>query len=190
MPSRWFVLLLLSSLAFSQTSTSRPPQQPAAAAKAAAPQQAVVPANPAPAAQAAPPAPTLAPPKVEEVAPNTPVITITGLCDKPAPGTGETLAECKTEVTRADFEKIVNALGGQVPPQARQQVGMQYARLLIMEKLARDRNLLNDPRTQQLIHLARLQAIAQALQRNLQEEASHSTSQEVEQYYKDHPEFW
>lgn len=184
---RLLVLVLLSSLALGQTSTSKPQPPPQ---KAPAPQAQPAPAPSVPSA----PRPSLelrpAAPRPEDVAPNVSVITIPGLCDKPTPGKGEVLAECKTEVTRAEFEKVADAIAPQLPPGAKRQLAVAYARLLTIEKVARDRNLLNEPRTLELIRLARLQALAQALQRRFQEEAAKTTPQEIEEYYRAHPELW
>src|SRR5581483_4552551 len=47
-----------------------------------------------------------------KVAPEAPVITIQGFCDK-----SKAAADCKTVITRAEFEKIVNALQPNMPKQ-------------------------------------------------------------------------
>ena len=50
------------------------------------------------------------------VAPGTPVITIAGLCDKPS---ASKAADCKTVVTRAEFEQLVNTVAPTIAPPAR-----------------------------------------------------------------------
>ncbi len=186
---RLLVVAMLSSLALAQTSSSPAQGQKPSASPAQPSAQQPAPAAVRPTLQSPPPGARQA--KPQEVAANAPVITIPGICDKPTPGTGSTLAECKTEVSKAEFEKLIDAVAAEPPPAGtRRQLAVSYARMLALEKVARDRNLLNQPRTQELIHLARLQAIAQALQRNFQEEAARITPQEIEQSYRAHPELW
>jgi hypothetical protein len=46
----------------------------------------------------------------QKISPDAPVITIEGVCDK-----GTAAADCKTVVTRAEFEKIVNTMMPNMP---------------------------------------------------------------------------
>src|SRR4051812_24718835 len=85
-------LFLLSSLAFSQT--------------------------PASGQAAETPSATATKPASGEVAPTAPVITIAGFC----PGKQAAGAECKTEVSRAEFEKLAHALNPNMPEQTKAQL--------------------------------------------------------------------
>ncbi|MGH9530013.1 MAG: hypothetical protein ACRD2S_08875, partial [Terriglobales bacterium] len=62
------------------------------------------------------------------MAANPAVITIKGVCEASAaertPATKSAGPECKTVVTRAEFEKLVDTL--KVPPQAEKQFATQY----------------------------------------------------------------
>src|SRR5689334_360929 len=90
--------LLISGIALAQTAPARGASGQAPAGQASA--------QGAPAEKSA--EKTAAPPP--EVAPDAPVITINGLCaEKPAVSTGgSTPADCKTVITRAEFEEISN----------------------------------------------------------------------------------
>jgi hypothetical protein len=74
-----------------------------------------------------------------KVAATDPVITIANMCDKP----GADSAECKTVVTRADFEHLVNTVAPNSPPAARRQIASKYAQMLVMshdaEKMGLDK---------------------------------------------------
>src|SRR3954467_6466704 len=61
-------------------------------------------AAPAPARSAAPAPATTAP--AANVAPTAPVLTLEGFCAEPKPGA----AECKTVITRAEFDRLASAL--------------------------------------------------------------------------------
>src|ERR1700733_13319210 len=94
------VCLLLVSLTYGQAPT---PMTPAAGAK---PEQ-NAPAAPAPAVAA--PAPEA---KAPEIGPNDTVITIKGFC----PGSSEQGDACKTVITRAQLDKLADAMQPKMSP--------------------------------------------------------------------------
>ena len=172
MSFRWLCCLLLSTLAFGQAAA--PPAQKSPSAKAPATQVAP---------KAVPKAPAAAP---AEVAPNTPVITLNGICDtkagqpKPAP------AECKTVLTRAEFERLLFALSpqsAQAPPQVRQQAGTRIAQLMVIAHEAEKLGVQNRPEARELIRFAIMNAEAQELAHVLQEKYAHSSPEEIQKYY-------
>src|SRR5947209_12143831 len=94
---RCLSVLLLASLAVGQATPAASPQTPAQA--------------PAP----APPSSNPAEKTPEDIAPTTPVIVVDGVCEKaPASKTAaaaskaKTAADCKTIVTKAEFESLAN----------------------------------------------------------------------------------
>jgi hypothetical protein len=112
------------------------------------------------------------------------VITIKGLCaDSQTAAPKQAAADCKTEITRAEFEKLTVALNPQMPPGLKQQLGNFYGRLLIFANAAEKRGLDKTPRFQELLRFARLQTLAQDLTRNIQEEATKVPAAEVEKHY-------
>jgi hypothetical protein len=162
---RLFALVLFSAFAFSQAT---PPAKSAPAAKP----QAAKPATPAKPAEKA------------EVPPTAAVITIEGTCSGKVPATPS--AECKTVITRADFEKLVDTIDPQMPNPRRAQLAEQYSRLLVMSDIAEQRGIPNTPEAQQILRLARMQALMQLLVREIQKEAAKVPPAETEKYYNEH----
>jgi len=142
-------------------------------------------------AQAAPGAHPVQPPKPAEPAsaaaipPTAPVITIAGFCPDAPAGTDKKSPDCKTVVTKAAFEKLIDTLNPKMPPQARQSVAGDYAKMLVFANEAKKKGLEDTPRFKELVHFITMQVAAQELIRNLQEQAKPSPA-EVEKYYKDH----
>src|SRR6185312_14503320 len=145
---RWLCCLLLSAAAWGQ------------AAKPAA--------RPAPPKAAAAPATKAA--EGTTVAPGTPVITIAGLCDKPS---ASKAADCKTVVTRAEFEQLVNTVAPTIAPPARKQLATQYGMALVMVHKAHQMGLDQGPKFQELMRVARIGVLTKELSQSLQDEAGH-----------------
>ncbi len=127
-----------------------------------------------------------------EVPPNAPVITINGLCpDKPAVSSGgSTPADCKTVITREEFEKVASAINPQMPPNLKRQLGDVYPRILLLSHEGQKLGLENDPRFKEMLHFASLQLLAQDTARKLNDEAGQISDQQLEQYYKENaPKF-
>ncbi len=180
MSIRWLLCLLVSTLAFGQAAA--PPAQKAPTAKA-------------PTAQAAPKAPaTQAPNKAPvpaEVAPNTPVITLNGVCETKPGQPKPAAAECKTVITRAEFERLLLALSPQAAvssQQVRQQAGTRIAQLMVIAHEAEKQGVQNRPETRELIRFATMNAEAQELARMLQEKYAHSSPEEIQKYYDENKE--
>jgi hypothetical protein len=146
--------------------------------------------------QAAKPAARPAPPKAASassapagntagaatVTPGTPVITIAGLCDKP-PVDKSKAADCKTVVTRAEFEQLVAAVAPTIAPAARKQLATQYGTALVMVHKAHQMGLDQGPKFQELMRVARIGVLTKEMSQSLQEEAAHISDKEVETYY-------
>jgi hypothetical protein len=143
-------------------------------------------------AQAAPPT-AAAPPadRPASVAPDAAVITIQGVC--PAPPTDS--ADCRTVVTRTEFERLMTVLSRlrsseaqqTIPLEARRQLAAQYSRLLVYADLAEHEGLANSPEGRELIRFARLQAMTEELARSLRQKATPAAT-EVQEFYDRHPE--
>jgi hypothetical protein len=130
-------------------------------------------------------------PKKPELTSNPAVITIKGICNSSTPtakavpnnaahkGAG---SECKTVVTRSEFEQLVKML--QVPPASTKQFANQYATALIMSNEAHKRGLDHGTRYEELLKLARLQVLTRQLAQNLQEEAANVPDHEIQNYYQ------
>lgn len=144
------------------------------------------------------------------VLPDSPVITIEGLCDYPAgavtsngptkgqesstadrtkmesggSSVGSTNSACRTVVTKAQFEKLVGALNPQMPPVAQRQLAESYPRMLLFAKKARELGLDQDPRFAETMRFASTQLLTQRLNRYFDEQASNISDSDVEKYYQ------
>jgi PPIC-type PPIASE domain len=163
-----FVCLLLGAMAWGQAATTKP----------------------APAAQnsQSPTAPKIvnggSPQEAEasKVPPDAPVITIKGLCDqstaKSSPG-----LECRTVITRAQFEQVVEAVQPNMPARVRRQFATRYANALAMAKKAEQMGLDKGPDYEEHMKLMRIQVLATELNKAMQEKAGEISDKEIEDYY-------
>jgi hypothetical protein len=117
------------------------------------------------------------------VPPDAPVITIIGLCDTAKSEAASSPADCKTVVTRAEFETLANDLRPDMPGPVRRQLANAYSSLLVMSKEAQRRGVDKDPHYLESVQFAKLRLLAQELSRQLQEEASSVPPQDIQAYY-------
>ena len=163
-------LLLCSSLSFGQAAAHKPAAQQAKPAPTGTKPAATVTQPTAPAGATSPAADN----------PNAPVITIAGFC----PGKQETGAACKTEISKAEFEKLAKALGA--GEAQKRQLAMAYSQFLVMSTLADERGLDKRPEVQQVLKFVRMQALSQLYARDIREDASKVPQAEIDAYYKEH----
>jgi hypothetical protein len=157
------VCLLLAAMAWGQAASSpstAPAQQPGAPAGTAG--------NPT---------------EGKEVAPDTPVITINGLCDNP-PADKTADPNCKTVITRAEFEKTMEAVQPNMPPRVRRQFATRYASALVMAQKAHDMGLDQGPKFEDRMKVMRIQVLTQMLNQSVQEKAAQISDQDIDDYYK------
>jgi hypothetical protein len=166
----WICSLFLATLAWGQgASPSKPPAPPKAptashATATGGPAAATVPRDAA-------------------------VITIPGLCDK-APVDKSKPGDCKTVVTRAEFELLVDTVAPSIAPPARKQLATQYGVALVMVHKAHQMGLDRGPKFEELMRVARIGVLTKELSQNMQDEAGHVSDQDVESYYhKNEPAF-
>jgi len=153
--------------------------------------------------QAAPPAPA---DTSASVPADAPVITVNGICPsqsttaatkgaavKPASATAKAAqtttssADCKTVITKAQFEKIVSALAPNPTPQQKKQLAGVLPRLIAMSTEAKKEGLDKTPQYEETLKFVRMQVLTNQLQRKLQEQASTISDADMEKYYKDNP---
>jgi hypothetical protein len=182
MRKSWLLCVLLGTLAWGQT----PPGMTPPASPAQAPGAATAPAPPA------------------EVPESAVVLTIKGVCPavpKTAAasktGAGKTAAastkkpgDCKTEITRAQFEKIASAVSPTptITPQLKRQLEGALPRIMAMSDAAKAKGLDKSPRYLERLKLDRMQILAAELQRTVQEDADKVPDALVADYYKKNPE--
>jgi hypothetical protein len=159
----WLCLTVLAVAAWGQTAkpAARPAPPKAAAASSAAAANAVGTAN---------------------IGAATAVITIPGLCDKPPVDKSKT-PSCKTVVTRAEFEQLVDTVAPTIAAPARKQLAAQYGMALVMAHKAHEMGLDQGPKFQELMKVARIGVLTKELSQSLQEEAAKISDKEVETYY-------
>src|ERR1700689_3732317 len=155
------VCLLLGAMAWGQAASST---SPPAAGQAGAPASSTMSSAPSNDAEAS------------KVAPDAPVITINGVCAN-ASADQAADANCKTVITRAEFEKILDAVQPNMPPRVRRQFAMRYASALATAQRAQQLGLDKGPKYDERLKLARIQILAQAFNQSVQEKAGQISDQ-------------
>lgn len=126
-----------------------------------------------------------APATASKVAPGAPVITVHGLCPAgQAPSAKDADPNCKTVITRSEFEKLANSLQPNMPQQRRQQLANEYPQILFMSQEARKRGLENDPHYLAVLKFTKMELLRIELQRSMEEEAGKIPEAELQDYYK------
>ena len=145
-------------------------------------------------AQSAPPPQAVQPPggpqgqvdTAASVAPDAPVIIITGVCDAqaktPAANAG---AECKTTITRAEFEKFASALAPNTTPQQKKQLASVLPGLMANSNEARSQGMDKTEQFEQMMRYAQMQILQNLLRHKLQEDAANVSDADLEKYYQD-----
>lgn len=114
------------------------------------------------------------------VGPDDPVITINGFCRDPlAQG-----SVCKTVVLRAQFDQLADALEPGMPLPLRLKVANAYARNMRMASAAEARGLDKTQAFEEEMYFARLQLLAQDLDRALRAEADNISDDDFANYYE------
>ena len=115
------------------------------------------------------------------ISPDTPVITVQGVCDK-APGTDD----CKTVVTRAEWERLVNALQPNMPKPAQKQLASRYVQAIVLAGKAHEMGLDKGPEFDEQLYLARLQLLARMAGEHIQKDSAKVSDADIESYYHQH----
>jgi hypothetical protein len=114
------------------------------------------------------------------VGPDDPVITLDGFCADSAQQGGA----CKTVITRAQFEKLTEALQPGMSMSLRLTVANAYARNLRMSAAAEKRGLDKTPAFEEEMRYARMQLLSQDLNHALLADANDVSDADLEDYYK------
>jgi hypothetical protein len=131
------------------------------------------------------PAAATAPSETSSVAPDAAVITIEGLCEKPV-GSSATPADCKTVLTRAEFEKVANAFQPNMSIATKKQLASRFALWLYAAEKAHEFGLDQGPVFDEKMYIARVQILAQLGGEQIHQQLSKVTDGEIETYYHDH----
>lgn len=190
MRKSWLLCVLLGTLAWGQAAPSAPPPpQPGQAPMAS---------------ENKPPVDTSA-----SVPASAAVLTINGVCapqpkapaakgatGKPASTSAKdadaktSASDCKTVITKAEFEKLVAALAPNPTAQQKKQLAGVLPRVIAMSTAAKKEGLDKTPQYDETVKFVKMQVLTNQLQRKIQEQASDIKPEEIEKYYKDHPEMF
>jgi PPIC-type PPIASE domain len=183
MRTSWLVCVLLGAVAWGQAAPGAPAQ---------APMQGPMSGMPKP--------PVALPDTAASVSESAAVITIKGVCPaqpKPAVAKGATVkpasvttktsaADCKTVITKAEFEKLANAVSPNVTPQLKKQLAGVLPRFIAMSDAAKKQGLDKTPQFAETVKFAKMQILTQELQRKIQTDAAKVPESEIASYYKEH----
>jgi hypothetical protein len=121
-----------------------------------------------------------------ELPPETPVVTLKGVCDAEKSDS----SDCKTVITRGQIDRIVARIAPRAPQASKPQFAIEYARILAAAKLAVERKLEDNPviaaELGQKVGPARAEVLAKAFYRQVEEEAGNASNDELHQYYAAH----
>ena len=116
------------------------------------------------------------------IAPDAAVITIKGVCEKSA----SAASDCKTVITRDQFEKIVSAVQPNMPKQVQKQMAGRLVEFMVLSQKAHEMGLDQGPNFDEQMYLNRLQVLARLAGEQIQKDASKAPDSEIEGYYKQH----
>jgi hypothetical protein len=117
-----------------------------------------------------------------KVPPDAPVITINGVCDK----SGTATSACKTVVTRAEFERVINTIQPNMPKAQQKQFASRYVNVLLLAEKAKALGLDHGPEFDEQMYLARLQLLARLGGEQLQKDAAKVSDSDIDSYYREH----
>ena len=116
------------------------------------------------------------------VAPGEPVISINGLCDSP-PQSNRTNSDCKTIITRAEFETIVAAIQPNMSVRAKPEFASQYADALVMVKKAQELGLDKGAAFDEQMKVARVEILVRELKNLIRSESDQVSEKQIADYY-------
>ena len=117
------------------------------------------------------------------IAPDSPVITISGLCDDSARNTAVSSA-CETIITRAEFEKMVAAVQPNMSARARREFASRYADALVLARQAEEAGLDKGTSYEEQMKVARIQILSDEMTRAIQAQASQVSDKDIIDYFR------
>jgi len=127
------------------------------------------------------------PPVLADVPPDTPVVTLEGVCDHAQ--VSRTKA-CKTIITRAQIDSMVEMMTPGASPDARRTFAISYARLLAVSSAAERQHLEKDPAVaaelQEQLKILRMRLLTNAFYHHMEEDAANVPASEIQKYFTEH----
>ncbi len=111
------------------------------------------------------------------------VIVISGLCDN-RPKSDGAVSDCKTIITRAEFEKIVAAIQPNMSARAKPEFANEYADDLVMAKRAQELGLDKSPGFEEQMKVARIEILVRELKKLVRDEADQVSEKQIGDYYR------
>src|SRR5499427_7466863 len=188
MRKSWLLCVLLGTLAWGQAAPSAPaPPQPGQAPMANENKPPVDTSASVPASAAVLTIDGVCPPQPKTPAAKgataTPATAGAKDADAKASASG-----CKTVITKAEFEKLVSALAPNPTPQQKKQLAGVLPRVIAMSTAAKKEGLDKTPQFDETVKFVKMQVLTNQLQRKIQEQAADIKPEEIEKYYKEHPD--
>jgi len=181
---RLIICLFIASTALAQTPSTTKKQGSTTKAPSSSP-------TPTPTPQATPPSLLNRDEKPAELPPETPVISIKGLC--PAENSAAVSnkvpanADCSMSVTKQQFDNLVKSFNtnNQTVTQAqRRNLGQSYVELLIFSEAAKAAGIENTPAFIEVMRVLRMKTLGDLYRNQLAEQYRNPSQQEIEDYYK------
>jgi hypothetical protein len=148
-------------------------------------------ASPTPTPQATPPSLLKRDETAPDLPPETPVISIKGLCpaEQGAAVTNKvpSTSDCGMTVTKQQFDNLVKAFNTNnqnVPPAQRRNLGQSYVELLIFSEAAKAAGVENTPAFIEVMRVLRMKTLGDLYRNQLAEQYRNPSQQEIEDYYK------
>ncbi|HSK44993.1 MAG TPA: peptidylprolyl isomerase [Candidatus Binatia bacterium] len=152
-------------------------------------------ASPTPTPQATPPSLLKRDEKPAELPPETPVISIKGLCPaETSPAVSNKVPatnDCGMTVTKQQFDNLVkafNTTNQNVTPAQRRNLGQSYVELLIFSEAAKAAGIENTPAYIEVMRVLRMKTMGDLYRNQLAEQYRNPSQQEIEDYYKANPD--
>ncbi len=133
--------------------------------------------------QPSPPTPLLKSNFAPNIGLDTPIITVNGVCN-PIPRE-KTAENCKTVITRKQFELMVLAVQRNMPPEQRRQFAQRYVEALVNDQKARELGLDKGPEFDEEMKLAKEQVLAQELNLSIFGSEPVIPDQLVDRFYRE-----
>lgn len=105
------------------------------------------------------------------------MVKATGLCSDSSSG-----ATCQTVLTKADFDRLVEAVNPKLNQQQKRQLASLYVQMLILANEGEKAGVEKDPLFQERLKLERLRMLAQAAEKHLHD-TTEPTQQQIDVFY-------
>ena len=87
-------------------------------------------------------------------------------------------------ITKAQFEKLIEAVQPGMPPRARREFALSYADALVMSRKAEQMELDKGANYEEQMRLARIQILSRDLKKVIQDRISQISDKDIEDYYR------